>query len=640
MDKYEQIKILGEGSYGKALLVKSKFNNTLYVIKEVRFSNIPQKERDSAEQEVKILSSLDHPFIVSYIESFQENGYLYIVMEFADGGDLSKKIEKQNKKLFSENEILEDFLQIALAIKYIHDKKILHRDLKGENIFLMSTGQIKLGDFGISKVLDNTFQLCQTQIGTPYYLSPEICEGKSYNSKTDIWSLGCILYELCTLKHAFNANNMNALVMGIIRGKYTPISTQYSIELRNLVDKMLIKNPKNRPSINQILSLPFIRQHLSLLLNKYEFNNLNIISNKEEKEIKKTPIINKRPTSSINKNSKESIIAKEKKKIDLEEIRKKRDEEELALFNKLEEEQLQRELYLAKVNKNKNFNIEINNEEFFNEVENLKFKKKYNEEENYKFNNEDKKKYYEEENYKFNNEEKKNYLLDPEELYWLRKFEAEENKKRFQEEINTKNPFLYQEEDLNNNKNINNKKNLKNEISNEERRLIWEQQQKEARLNRIKINQELGLIEEPKIISSPRLLSLELVEKAKNQYESPKKVKEQARSRLSKIKKEVDLVKEALNLKENISDDSFDEQIKIVNNNSKKNESLFYRAETLREELEKELGIEGLMELNNLLSNDGIYNLGNLPKGFSSHHIIKAQQLLILDEALQSINQM
>jgi NIMA (never in mitosis gene a)-related kinase len=269
--------VLGEGGYGKAYLVKSRENSKSYVMKEVRLSALKQQERDDALREAKVLSSLRFPYIVQYVESFQERGNFYIVMDFADGGDLAKKIQRRGKNLFPESEILHDFIQLSLAIKYIHDRKILHRDLKADNVFLMSDGTIKLGDFGIARVLERTFQLCRTQIGTPYYLSPEICEGKLYNSKTDIWSLGCILYELCTLKHPFDAPNMNGLLASIIRGKYQPISSSYSKELKTLLTRMLSKEPASRPSVNQILGMPFIKAKLSSYLDeqqlKYEMSH-------------------------------------------------------------------------------------------------------------------------------------------------------------------------------------------------------------------------------------------------------------------------------------------------------------------------------------------------------------------------------
>jgi serine/threonine protein kinase len=266
--RYELVNPLGEGGYGRALLVKSRETGDLLVMKEVRLSSLKQKDRDDALREADVLASMNHPNIIRYIESFQEHGCFYIVMEYADGGDLSQKLEARSGALLSESEVLHDFIQIALAIKYIHDRKILHRDLKAENVFLMQDGTIKLGDFGIAKVLEHTVDLCQTQVGTPYYLSPEICNGTAYNSKTDIWSLGCILYQLCTLKYPFDATNLNALLMAIMRGKYQPVPTTYSKDLRALLGRMLTKAPAKRPSADQILGLKFIKKRLTSLLDE------------------------------------------------------------------------------------------------------------------------------------------------------------------------------------------------------------------------------------------------------------------------------------------------------------------------------------------------------------------------------------
>lgn len=177
--------------------------------------------------EIKLLKDLKHPFIISYKGSFIDKfRFLCIVMDYADGGDLYKQITQQKKQgsLFSEDQIMEWFVQICLAIKYIHDKKILHRDLKTQNIFLTKSNHIKLGDFGIARVLQNTCDCAQTQIGTPFYISPEICNSEAYNQKSDIWSLGCVLYELATLRHAFDGKDINIVKWKIMQGKYQEIS--------------------------------------------------------------------------------------------------------------------------------------------------------------------------------------------------------------------------------------------------------------------------------------------------------------------------------------------------------------------------------------------------------------------------------
>lgn len=263
MRRYERIKSLGKGGYGEAILARRKDDGVRVVIKAVQLTALKPPDRKAAFQEAEVLASLHHPFIVTYVDNFEEDNFLYIVMEYADGGDLAGLITKRAGKLFTEGEVLKYFIEIALAIKHIHEKHILHRDLKTQNIFLTADGTIKLGDFGIARVLQHTFQVCKTRIGTPYYLSPEICDGKSYNSKTDIWSLGCILYELCTLKHAFDADNLNQLLMNIIRGRHAPIPSGFSGELRSLINSLLEKDPAKRPTINDVLQVPLIKKKLS-----------------------------------------------------------------------------------------------------------------------------------------------------------------------------------------------------------------------------------------------------------------------------------------------------------------------------------------------------------------------------------------
>lgn len=276
--RYATIKKLGEGGYGKALLVRNKDDKHLYVMKQVKVSNLSAKDKHAALHEATLLSAFNSPYIVKFTESFEEKGVLYIVMEYADGGDLCQMMErrKRSKKYFTEDEVLYYFIQISMALKYLHDRKVLHRDIKAQNVFLMKTGQVKLGDFGIAKVLQNTMALAMSQIGTPYYLSPEICNNRKYNSKTDIWSLGCMLYEMCTFTHPFDAKDVKSLMKRIIQAKYVPISSsRYSPELQALLSRLLNKNPNERPSINQVLGFPFIKIQLSNYLDKTIQNEMN-----------------------------------------------------------------------------------------------------------------------------------------------------------------------------------------------------------------------------------------------------------------------------------------------------------------------------------------------------------------------------
>ncbi|TKC51947.1 hypothetical protein EI555_015162, partial [Monodon monoceros] len=278
MDKYDVIKAIGEGAFGKAYLAKGKSDSKHCVIKEINFEKMPIQEKEASKKEVILLAKMKHPNIVTFFSSFQENNRLFIVMEYCDGGDLMKRIKKQRGVLLSEDQILSWFVQISLGLKHIHDRKILHRDIKTQNIFLSKNGMVaKLGDFGIARVLNNTMELARTCVGTPYYLSPEICQNKPYNNKTDIWSLGCVLYELCTLTHPFEGNNLHQLVLKICQARVPPISPRFSHDLQSLISQLFEVSPRARPSISSILKRPFLENLMAKYLTpeviQEEFNH-------------------------------------------------------------------------------------------------------------------------------------------------------------------------------------------------------------------------------------------------------------------------------------------------------------------------------------------------------------------------------
>ncbi|XP_069496122.1 serine/threonine-protein kinase Nek3 isoform X8 [Ambystoma mexicanum] len=200
MDQYTLLKTIGEGSFGRALLVQQESSHHKYVMKEVRLPKSPDGIRNS-RQEAILLAKMRHPNIVAFKESFEADGHLYIVMEYCDGGDLLQAIKQQKGNRFPEHMILQWFVQLCRGVKHIHDKRVLHRDIKSKNIFLTQHGHVKLGDFGSARLLISAKANACTYVGTPYYVPPEIWENTPYNNKSDIWSLGCVLYELCTLKH-------------------------------------------------------------------------------------------------------------------------------------------------------------------------------------------------------------------------------------------------------------------------------------------------------------------------------------------------------------------------------------------------------------------------------------------------------
>lgn len=268
MNKYAIIKEVGAGSFGKAILVKD-VNNQEFIIKQIDITGMTQKEKNDAINEVKLLSQCKHPYIISYRESFIEQGKLCIVMDYADGGDLSRRIKAQRAigKPFTEEQVTRWFTQALLALRYMHQKHILHRDLKTQNFFLMKSGRLRVGDFGIAKVLESTVAFAKTQIGTPYYLSPEICKAQSYSYASDIWALGCVLYELAALNVPFDAPNIKGLVSKIAGGvSAPPLPAAYSPALRQLCNSMLNKNWQERPTAEDICKEKIIQDAIKKML--------------------------------------------------------------------------------------------------------------------------------------------------------------------------------------------------------------------------------------------------------------------------------------------------------------------------------------------------------------------------------------
>ena len=295
--KYKVKKLLGEGSFGKAFLCSRDSDEDLCVIKQIKVEDMTKQEKDDVINESTILSKLDKPNIIKFFKFFESKTpqqTFNIVTEYADGGDLSEKIKEQNKTPFKESDILDYFTQICLALKHIHEKKIIHRDLKSGNVFLMKSGLVKLGDFGIAKTFKNTMDKAKTMVGTPYYLSPEIIQGKPYDNKSDIWSLGVLLYEMMTFKMPFEANTLPMLSMKIMRGNYTPPSSMYTKDLREIVSKCLMVDPSRRPSIREILKMPIIQNRIKNFLTEVEYKKEFTKTITKKYETKKKTIVKNR----------------------------------------------------------------------------------------------------------------------------------------------------------------------------------------------------------------------------------------------------------------------------------------------------------------------------------------------------------
>ena len=280
MENFEILEKLGEGSYSTVYKVKRKIDNQIYALKKVKLSNLNEKEKTNSLNEVRILASVKSKYVISYKEAFfdEKDSTLGVVMEYADNGDLYKKIleYKQKKIYFEEIDIWKIFIQLVKGLKALHDLQILHRDLKSANVFLFKDGHAKLGDLNVSKVAKRG--LGYTQTGTPYYASPEIWKDLPYDNKSDIWSLGCVLYEMITLHPPFRSKNMDELYKKVLSGDIGNLPEKYSNDLYEVVLLMMKVNSNKRPNCNDILNNTFVKKRIEYFksMNNSENNDDNL----------------------------------------------------------------------------------------------------------------------------------------------------------------------------------------------------------------------------------------------------------------------------------------------------------------------------------------------------------------------------
>ena len=219
------------------------------------------KQREKCLKEVRLLESLDHPNIIKYLDSFIEDNQLYIAIEWAEKGDLKKLIKRAiaEELFFEERKIWEYLYQIACALKHMQDKRIMHRDLKPANIFLGADGTLKLGDLGLGRFMSSQTIEAFSRVGTPLYMSPEVLKGSGYDWKSDVWSLGCVIYELICQRSPFKREDekmsLYDLFQTISKGEYPPLPSKYSEELKQIVNLMIQIVPQNRLSIDQVVEL-------------------------------------------------------------------------------------------------------------------------------------------------------------------------------------------------------------------------------------------------------------------------------------------------------------------------------------------------------------------------------------------------
>ena len=250
MDDFIMNTKLGTGSYSEVFKVTRKSDNLPYALKKVSLGNLSQKEVENALNEVRILASIHHEFIIGYKESFtMDHGKtLCIVMDYASDGDLYQKIvkNKKDRSYFQEETVWRILISAVQALCCLHSLNIYHRDIKSANIFLNKNGSAVLGDLNVSKVAKNG--ILYTQTGTPYYASPEVWKDLPYDSKSDVWSLGCVFYEVLSLVPPFREKDMNGLFKKVTDGKFEEPPKVFSPELVKLITSMIKVNPKDRPS--------------------------------------------------------------------------------------------------------------------------------------------------------------------------------------------------------------------------------------------------------------------------------------------------------------------------------------------------------------------------------------------------------
>ena len=331
-DDFEIIRTLGQGAFSTVYLVTRKKNNKQYALKIIKMEKLSKIEQENSVNEIRILSSIVHPNIISYKESFWngKNKTLNIITEYCDDGDLEIKINKmkRNKIRFTEKLIWNYAIQILLGLKALHDKGIIHRDLKSANVFLSKLkNKCKIGDLNTGKVIkkNKNNNKSNYQIGTPSYFSPEIWNKGEVSYQSDIWALGCIIYEMCCLRMPFKGKTMMELKDNICKGKIEKINSRYSKELWEFIKSLLIIDPEKRPNCDSILQSKILKDklnnmpELNFLYNKtnnfkdeelslidtIEYKNLWDLENKipNKKRYTKTNILNYELDETINNES-------------------------------------------------------------------------------------------------------------------------------------------------------------------------------------------------------------------------------------------------------------------------------------------------------------------------------------------------
>ncbi|CAE8618105.1 unnamed protein product [Polarella glacialis] len=258
---YEIMKPLGKGKFSIVYMAKHLSDGLMCAMKKINiFDMMVPKQREKCMKEVKLLQSLDHPNIVKLLDSFIDQHELLIIVEWAEKGDLKRLIRKAlaNETRFMESEIWEYSRQLAGALDHMHAKRIMHRDLKPANIFVSLDGSLKLGDLGLGRFFSSQTLEAFSKVGTPLYMSPEVLHGAGYDMRSDVWSLGCMIYELSMLRSPFKSDqqlSLYDLFVRISKGDYPPLTETLSADFRRLVSQMLALDPTQRLDSSKVLEV-------------------------------------------------------------------------------------------------------------------------------------------------------------------------------------------------------------------------------------------------------------------------------------------------------------------------------------------------------------------------------------------------